>query len=71
MAKPSPPAWATGEPLPGLELEIHKNGELIKRVDLGAKPFCLLGRKDHLVDILMAHWSISRIHAALARGTAG
>lgn len=71
----TPPSWAAGAPETGSDavfsLEVIKNGVVLPdRIELSASAnrvggYFLLGRQDDAVDFILAHPSISRVHAVL------
>ncbi|KAJ8599829.1 hypothetical protein CTAYLR_010573 [Chrysophaeum taylorii] len=58
------PTWI----VPGFGiLEIWKEGEILKKIELKGKEFFVLGRKDS--DLVLDHASVSRHHVVLLHGT--
>lgn len=51
-------------------MDVHKEGEVIDTVDLGAKRWYLIGRDSAQADLVFEHSTISRRHAAIAHGVA-
>jgi len=62
------PHWAQ-LPIKTLHLEVHKDGELIGKINLGENKCYKLGRHGEWADVVMDHTSISRLHAAVVLGT--
>lgn len=65
MAAYTPPSWSTAPQHASWALEVIKDGAVVEKLAINEKPFYLLGRQPDAVDIILAHESISRVHAAL------
>lgn len=69
MAAYVPPEWGTdGANVFGIYLEVIKNGVVVENMALPVDPkkSCVVaGRMEPLCDLVLAHPSISRVHAAL------
>ena len=62
----NPPSWGTKVPAAGSwSLDVIKSGAVIETVDISGKPFYLVGRNADVCDVVLAHDSVSRQHAAL------
>ena len=59
-----PPSWSS-LPSSRFYLEVLKDGSIASTIDLEKKAYFTLGRQPDLVDIVMDHPSISRLHAVL------
>jgi pSer/pThr/pTyr-binding forkhead associated (FHA) protein len=58
------PSWSAA-PTEKFQLEVLKDGSIVATVDLDQKAYYTLGRQPDIVDIVMDHPSISRMHAVL------
>jgi pSer/pThr/pTyr-binding forkhead associated (FHA) protein len=58
------PSWSAA-PVEKFQLEVLKDGSIVATVDLDQKAYYTLGRQPDIVDIVMDHPSISRMHAVL------
>jgi pSer/pThr/pTyr-binding forkhead associated (FHA) protein len=58
------PSWSAA-PMEKFQLEVLKDGSIVATVDLDQKAYYTLGRQPDIVDIVMDHPSISRMHAVL------
>jgi pSer/pThr/pTyr-binding forkhead associated (FHA) protein len=58
------PTWSA-PPVEKFQLEVLKDGSIVSTIDLDGKAFFTLGRQPDIVDIVMDHPSISRMHAVL------
>jgi pSer/pThr/pTyr-binding forkhead associated (FHA) protein len=58
------PTWSA-PPVEKFQLEVLKDGSIVSTIDLDGKAFYTLGRQPDIVDIVMDHPSISRMHAVL------
>jgi hypothetical protein len=65
-----PPTWSTPSKF-AFALEVIKNGTVLETVDLSKRDHVIVGRQPGVCDVVVAHESVSRQHAALQFGEAG
>jgi len=63
------PHWVAKKPHPWLRLEVYKEEVLIEVIPLGDQQQYLFGRNVEVVDVELAHGSISREHSIILHGT--
>lgn len=66
----TPPSWAT-KPTAKWGLDVLKGGVLAETIDLSAHDHYVVGRLPEICDVVAAHDSVSRQHAALQFGEQG
>ena len=64
------PTWAA-KPEPGVRLDVLKDGRVVDKHDIDEDPYFLFGRLEKVVDFVLSHPTISRVHFALVHHRSG